>query len=153
MREWAKNRPKIDYKEAARLYDSGLSTTQVGRRLGATAPTILRALRKSGRSTRSISDAKILRHVGSRSKQTGGYVMVCMGDGTRRLEHHLVAEKALGRKLRRGEHVHHINCNPADNRPENLLICSRAYHATLHWRMSRHPYWSTFQKRRNTHVE
>lgn len=52
-------------------------------------------------------------------------------------EHIVVAERALGRALGRGEVVHHINCDRLDNRPSNLLICDRAYHAWLHGEMSR----------------
>lgn len=51
------------------------------------------------------------------------------------LVHRALAEKALGRKLTTDEVVHHINEDPLDNRPENLLICTRAYHKLLHTRM------------------
>jgi len=40
------------------------------------------------------------------------------------LEHILVMEKRLGRSLRDGEVVHHLNGNPADNHPENLALHS-----------------------------
>jgi len=38
------------------------------------------------------------------------------------LEHLLVAETMLGRPLTATERVHHLNHNPADNRPDNLRI-------------------------------
>lgn len=49
-------------------------------------------------------------------------------------EHVAIAEKVLGRKLKKGEIVHHINMNGLDNRNCNLLICTQKYHAWLHTR-------------------
>ena len=62
---------------------------------------------------------------------------ICSLQGGRYIrEHTLVAEKALGRCLRKGEVVHHINCDRSDNRNSNLLICTASYHALIHQRMS-----------------
>jgi len=47
--------------------------------------------------------------------------------------HRIVAEKMIGRPLKRGEVVHHINRNKRDNNPENLIVfSSQAEHAAWH---------------------
>ena len=38
-------------------------------------------------------------------------------------EHRLVMEEKLGRYLKKDEVIHHLNCNPSDNRPKNLYLC------------------------------
>lgn len=71
------------------------------------------------------ADRKLEKHVnwtGGRSVDKRGYVRLQLEDGRRLQEHRYVMEKALGRELEPHEHVHHINGNPSDNRPENLEI-------------------------------
>lgn len=49
--------------------------------------------------------------------------------------HIVVAERALGKPLPRGAVVHHVNGDPGDNRPTNLVICQDTeYHWVLHVR-------------------
>ena len=50
------------------------------------------------------------------------------------MEHRLVMERFLGRRLENGEVVHHINKNRADNRIENLMLMKFSEHMSLHMR-------------------
>lgn len=51
-----------------------------------------------------------------------GYKMIRVGARKAVLEHRFIMEKILGRKLRRGETVHHKNGKRADNREKNLEL-------------------------------
>lgn len=67
---------------------------------------------------------------GGRYLTTEGYVMVKVPDGHHlamkgkpyAYEHRLVAEKKLGRRLKKGEIVHHRDENRQHNEEENILV-------------------------------
>ena len=59
---------------------------------------------------------------GNRYKKADGYIVVKQADGKIVGEHRAVMEELLGRPLKRGESVHHINGIRDDNRPENLEL-------------------------------
>lgn len=52
-------------------------------------------------------------------------------------EHIAIAEKALGKSLPKGAVVHHVDCDPGNNKNNNLLVCpSQAYHRLIHQRQA-----------------
>lgn len=74
---------------------------------------------------------------GSGTKNAQGYRLRYSPEKRQRLEHVLIAESVLGRKLPPDAEVHHVDGNPANNAHDNLVICpDHAYHALLHRRQA-----------------
>lgn len=75
---------------------------------------------------------------GGRTLKDGYIVVRCPGhpraykDGCYILEHDLIMENHIGRYLRPGEIVHHINHNRKDNRLENLQLMTVEEHMRYH---------------------
>lgn len=78
----------------------------------------------------------------ARAKFTSnGYLQIPVEeDGRRRwtLEHVHIVEQRIGRRLKAGEQVHHIDIQPRNNRDDNLhLFSSNAAHSRAHSSLSR----------------
>lgn len=74
-----------------------------------------------------------------RQMDSNGYPLIWTEDGRHMREHRYVAEQMIGRPLLPSEHVHHVNEDRSDNRPENLRVVTKSEHMTIHHGIDR---WS-----------
>jgi hypothetical protein len=84
--------------------------------------------------------AKNGRWKGGILRRKDGYILVRIGTiskdakGARyMLQHRIIMEEKLGRKLLRTEIVHHKNGNKSDNRIKNLEVITQSQHAAEHY--------------------
>lgn len=129
---------KVNTEDLNRLYwECGMSVRQIADLLQVDDATLHSHMRRSGIKLRAQKQSmktgrKSPNWKGGTYKTIDGYTRLSSGKRRNMLEHRMVAEQILGRKLRTGEMVHHINGMRDDNRNINLLICTRSYHAWLH---------------------
>jgi HNH endonuclease len=87
------------------------------------------------------------RLAGSKGWIEGGYRYFNV-EGVKVAEHRLVVERREGRKLASGEVVHHVDGDPLNNDPANLVVLSRTEHHRLHATGSTRKRWSDEEKAR-----
>jgi hypothetical protein len=69
----------------------------------------------------------------SKSSKNLTYIRIPQKDGGWEYEHRIIAEQKIGRKIRKGEDVNHIDGNPLNNKPDNLEVLSHRDHMRKHW--------------------
>ncbi|MFA5307032.1 MAG: HNH endonuclease signature motif containing protein [Candidatus Babeliales bacterium] len=101
------------------------------RRLSKLRESIHHYCSRACRNKRNLTGEKNPTWKGGRWQTPQGYIIINLPDG-HTLEHRLVMELHLGRKLTDEELVHHKNGIKDDNRIENLELTTKAEHARHH---------------------
>lgn len=81
---------------------------------------------------------------GGRSLASNGYQLIRVGIGHPMAdvrgyayEHRIVAAEKVGRMLDHREHVHHVDGDKTNNRPENLEVLPAAWHRVEHRKLNK----------------
>lgn len=137
---------QLPYDDVVRMYESGMTQVEIGSELGVSQKVVWRFMKNHGIEART--SAKRNQYGANNSFWKGGTVVDDAGyvlvkqDGHPRAkkhggyvrEHILVMESIIGRHLEPDEVVHHINGIKNDNRPENLMVMTKAEHTAHHHR-------------------
>jgi hypothetical protein len=140
-------------QELSAMYAECGAINALARQLGRPYPTVRARLIKLGIEikTRGYDSPKHITHkAADHHNWKGGLCMTDKGyvieyapdhpDAASRkgyvLQHRLVMERVLGRRLLPSEVVHHINGNKTDNRPDNLELMKRGRHISMHKRVA-----------------
>lgn len=101
-------------------------------------PNTIAARGKGGQKNKGKRKCTDYEFGGHEKKRSDGYIKVyvpghpnCTEDGYV-MKHILVMERAIGRYLKKGECVHHINRIRDDNRIENLQLMTLSEHMSMH---------------------
>lgn len=123
----------VPLAEALRRYANGESAPKIAAEIGVTPAAIYVGLRRYGMTARPKTKPPCASGPASPSWKSGrhvsyGYTYLWLAPNLRVQEHRFVMEQHLGRMLKPGEIVHHLNGIRSDNRIDNLCVTTRKHH-------------------------
>lgn len=132
---WKAGKTKFDFSKIAEMHKCGMSVAQICKKMKCGETHARRILSSLGLKAHGVTFYK--EKYGTTTKEVRGYMWIRVKVGKWRREHCVIAESVLGRKLKNGECVHHIDGNGLNNANSNLMICTTGYHSWLHNEMKR----------------
>lgn len=130
-------RIRFDDAQLGAWFTEGKTIAEIAAIAGCSTPPVLKALHRLGlrRPAKprpgALSGDRNPAWSGGRRMRSDGYIEVWTPTGVR-LEHQVVMEAFIGRALRPGEVVHHIDENKGNNAPKNLMLTTQAEHIRAH---------------------
>jgi len=128
-------KPWRDEDTLRRLYwDEGKSLHEVGDELDCNFATVAKWMEKHGieRRAKNGDEPPKLCHISSRDRDYEGFALRDPDGSQLRVYHHrLLAVAEYGFDAVVGNHVHHINNIPWDNRPSNIEVLSPSAHQSI----------------------
>ncbi len=117
----------------------GKSREEIADELGCSPDAVQKAFWRHGVRIREfLPSADVARSMPPITRDKDGYILQYDPEHPAAIrgfvgQHRLVAERELGRLLTRSEVVHHLNINPSDNRPDNLIVFpNNGVHMSFH---------------------
>lgn len=107
------------------LWEEGMTVSEIAEKVPLTAFQVRRTLIRQG-----IFEPH--RHAKGVRINTNGYVEYTVGPHKGRCVHVVEMEKFIGRRIKEGETVHHIDGDKTNNTLENLAFCTNRAHARIH---------------------
>lgn len=147
---------RYDVAEIRSLRDRGMSAKEIAEAIGSKEEYVRRLMARLGipRLARKARPEKNVHWKGGRTIDKNGYVLVhrpghpnSVKSGYIR-EHRLVMSESIGRPLRPGEVVHHIDGDRTNNRIENLQLFSKNADHLRHELTGKVPNWTPEGKKR-----
>ena len=150
-------REDVDSEELRKLVElDGLTHRTVAEKFGVRNQTISKWCRHYGVKTQRVGPRSGSGHTGWKGgiRMMKGYKYLYSPNHPNRVnrnyvaEHRLVIEKKIGRYLERQEVVHHIDGNPLNNHPDNLVLFSRNSEHLKHELTGKCPKWTPEGKKK-----